>query len=168
MEMLVRRGVAACGVIVALAIVAPAQVASQAGPVRQAGERLATTSEGVLRRSARPQVHPKYPEESLGLGHQGVAVVELEFAPSGDLARVDILEAPDEWVAAAMGEALRQWRLPMKTVDGLAPPRMIAKATYYFVISDEKGNVFEPERAPMARQWDSRSTVLDRRSTVKK
>lgn len=121
----------------------------------------ASMNEVGIRRYVTNVVHPAYPEESLRLGHEGVAVAAIQFAPTGQMARIEILEAPDSFIAASMEEVLAKWTFPFKTST---PPRMSSKATYYFVITAGKGTVFAPAGAPLARDWNSRSTISDRQS----
>jgi hypothetical protein len=124
----------------------------------------ASVNEVGIRRYATNVVPPGYPDESVRLGHEGVAVAGIQFAPTGQMERIEILEAPDSFIAASMKEALAQWTLPQQ---GAAPPRMSSKATYYFVISAGKGSVFAPAAAPLARDWNSRTTILDRQSVLR-
>lgn len=122
----------------------------------------ASINEIGIRRHALSMVAPLFPDESVRLGHEGVAVAGIQFAPTGQMERVEILEAPDSFIAASMREALSKWTLRL---EGPTPPRMSSKATYYFVISSGKGAVFAPAGAPLAHEWNARTTIIERRST---
>jgi outer membrane biosynthesis protein TonB len=99
----------------------------------------ARVSEGVVRRKASAQPVPPFPHESLTKRHSGVSVAEITFSAMGAVTRIDVLEAPDEWIARSMRDTLQKWRLP-EARQGGQPIGISAKVTYYFVIEGAIGS----------------------------
>jgi outer membrane biosynthesis protein TonB len=97
----------------------------------------------VLRKAASRLVVPLFPRESLHARHQGVAVAEVTFGTTGKIERVDVLDAPDTWILAAMLDAVRRWELPSAT-HGSHPVSLTGKLTYYFLIRGGVGVVMDP------------------------
>jgi Gram-negative bacterial TonB protein C-terminal len=94
---------------------------------------------------------PPFPHESLTKRHSGVSVAEITFSAMGAVTRIDVLEAPDEWIARSMRDTLQKWRLP-EARQGGQPIGISAKVTYYFVIEGAIGKVLDPLQAPLARK----------------
>jgi TonB family protein len=95
--------------------------------------------EDGMRKSASKTVMPSYPEDALKRRQQGVAVVELEYDPKGDVVSSYILEAPSKSIGAAVVSATKQWKfVPSKKQDG-TPVSVRGKLTFYFEI-DKEGN----------------------------
>jgi TonB family protein len=95
--------------------------------------------EDGMRKSASKTVMPSYPEDSLKKRQQGVAVVELEYDPKGDVVSSYILEAPSKSIGDAVVSATKQWKfVPSKKQDG-TPVSVRGKLTFYFEI-DKEGN----------------------------
>ncbi|MGH9849777.1 MAG: energy transducer TonB [Blastocatellia bacterium] len=100
-------------------------------------------SEGLLRRNASNTIVPGYPAESKRRRAKGVAVAQLEIDESGNVAEIEVLEAPDRYTEEAMIKAVRQWKFPPVTVGG--KPRCVrGKLTFYFVIEQGKATVRSP------------------------
>ncbi|MEZ5318424.1 MAG: hypothetical protein R2752_13570 [Vicinamibacterales bacterium] len=129
------------------------------------GESLATITEVGIRVYALNQVAPMFPDASLRLGHEGVAVAAMRFAPSGAVEWIEVLEAPDPEMADALRAAVQQWTLPIKLYEGVKPPHMESKATFYFLIREGEGHVLAPADAPLASEWHPRTTILERLAT---
>lgn len=97
----------------------------------------------MLRKNASNTVAPDYPAESKRRGAKGVAVTQLEIDEKGDVAKIEVLEAPDPHIEEAVIKAVRQWKFPSVTVKG-KPRRVIGKLTFYFVIERGKATVRSP------------------------
>ncbi len=59
---------------------------------------------------------PKYPHESLSMGHQGTAAVDLSVSEVGKVITVDVLEAPDEAIRKELSGTLFKWRFKITRV----------------------------------------------------
>jgi TonB family protein len=95
--------------------------------------------EDGMRKSASKTVMPSYPEDAVKKRQQGVAVVELEYDPKGDVVSSFILEAPSKSIGDAVVSAVKQWKfVPSKKQDG-TPVSVRGKLTFYFEI-DKQGN----------------------------
>jgi len=112
----------------------------------QDSARVAKTSEKGLRGLAVNPVKPIYPAASLKANASGVAIsdvnVDLEGRPA-----VEIVEAPDEHIAAAVKSAVSGWTFKPLISQGSAI-RVQSKLTFYFRIINGKGSVFNPEEMP--------------------
>jgi rhodanese-like protein len=102
----------------------------------------ATTSEVGLRMSAITTVTPSYPEASVKAGISGVAVAEVVASVEGGAPAFEILEAPDERIAAAVREALGKWKFPALQFA------TSSRVTFYFRIEGGKGRVLNPQDMP--------------------
>jgi len=101
-----------------------------------------TTSEVGLRQMAVTTVTPSYPEGSVKAGISGVAVADVAASVEGGAPAVEILEAPDERIAAAVREALGKWKFPPFQYG------MSSRVTFYFRIEGGKGRVLNPQDMP--------------------
>jgi hypothetical protein len=102
----------------------------------------ATTSEVGLRMRAITTVTPSYPEASVKAGISGVAVAEVVASVEGGAPAFEILEAPDERIAAAVREALGKWKFPALQYA------TSSRVTFYFRIENGKGRVLNPQDMP--------------------
>jgi TonB family protein len=100
-------------------------------------------SELVLRRSATKKVTPEFPETARRQKKTGVAVAQLEVNEAGMVTTVDVLEAPDPTIKAAVSDAVRQWEFKPTTLAGEAV-RVRGKLTFYYVIDSQGSRVDDP------------------------
>src|SRR5262249_36643460 len=116
-------------------------LATTAGAAQDEGP-LIRVAETSLRRAATRMVMPEYPkgEEQLN----GVAVAEITTDVSGNLSRVDILEAPSKSAADSMKNAISQWKFKLSYRDGKAV-RYLSKLTFYFSYNHGKRQVRNPK-----------------------
>jgi rhodanese-related sulfurtransferase len=112
----------------------------------QDGVRTARTSEMNLRRMAGDAPKPEYPAASLKAKTSGVAVGTVTVEPDGRPI-VDMLEAPDEHIAAAVKSAVARWIFKPLALEGKAL-RTQAKLTFYFRIERGQGKVLNPDEMP--------------------
>jgi rhodanese-related sulfurtransferase len=106
-------------------------------------------SESSMRRMADHKPMPVYPPASVQQRHSGVVVAFVVATPAGPVERVDILEAPDPDIAAAVKTALMQWTFTPVTIAGR--PESYGgqgKLTFYFRIVSGAGRVLNPEQVP--------------------
>ena len=68
--------------------------------------------EKALRGAATVSPKPTYPQASLDGKVRGVVVADLSIAADGRVAAVEILEAPDDAMRAAVVDACKQWVVP--------------------------------------------------------
>jgi rhodanese-related sulfurtransferase len=127
------------------------------GPTRngQAGQepaRAMTVQEPLLRAAAAASPVPDYPTDSLKANSSGVAVAAVRIGVDGRPENVEILEAPDAHIAAAVQAAVGRWVVPWKTgpAGETARPRT-GKLTFYFRIVDGVGRVLNPADMPGGR-----------------
>jgi rhodanese-related sulfurtransferase len=107
------------------------------------------SSEWGLRSRAKASPMPAYPRESLAEKISGVAVAAVLFGVDGKLASIDILEAPDEHMAAAVRDAVERWNVPGAQVMGRDERSPIqGKLTFYFQVRNGKGVVLDPDEMP--------------------
>lgn len=105
--------------------------------------RTAKVSEETLRAIAVNRVMPDYPEESRRQRATGVAVAELLIDEKGEVASVDVLEAPDSIIKEAVLKAVRLWRFkPAKSRN--EPISLRGKLTFYYVVEDSNFFVRNP------------------------
>lgn len=106
-------------------------------------------SESSMWRMADRQPMPVYPPASVQQRHSGVVVAFVVATPAGPVVRVDILEAPDPDIAAAVKAALMQWTFKPVTVSGRPEPYGgQGKLTFYFRIANGAGRVLSPNQIP--------------------
>ncbi len=104
-------------------------------------------NEDGMRKSAAKTVMPSYPEDALKKREQGVAVVEVQYDPKGDVVNTAVLEAPSKSIGEAVVRAVKEWKfVPSKKLDGTAVS-VRGKLTFYFEIDrDGKGLVQNPKQ----------------------
>lgn len=122
-----------CGLLV-LVLIASGEVFAQ---------KTLRISESGLRGAAINVVMPVYPKESLKNKTAGVAVAQLQVTERGIVADVSVIEAPGEFAAKAVSEAVRQWVFQPIFVHG-ERVKVIAKLTFYFVADKNGGRVENP------------------------
>ncbi|HEX8847742.1 MAG TPA: energy transducer TonB [Pyrinomonadaceae bacterium] len=93
--------------------------------------------ENHLRTKAIASYMPKYPDVAKKEKISGVAVARITVDESGQVAKVEILEAPHPSIEEAVKEALYKWRFAKFTIKG-KPLKAIGKMTFYFV-NDKRG-----------------------------
>jgi TonB family protein len=106
----------------------------------------AKVSERSLRQMATSAPKPEYPAASLKAKVAGVAVARVVVDTDGKPA-AEILEAPDEHLAAAVTNAVARWTFKPLTRDGTSYP-FLAKLTFYFRLENGKGGVLNPDEMP--------------------
>jgi len=112
-------------------------------------QRVVKTSEGSIRRRATTLVMPVYPRALLHKRSAGVAVAAVRLKLDGRMERVDILEAPDPQIAAAVATALNRWIVPeMQVVGSTERFQTVGKLTFYFLIRNGNGVVLNPDEMP--------------------
>ena len=104
-------------------------------------------SERNLRRDATAISVPRYPDEDVKAHKAGVAVAEIAVDEKGKVKAVRMLEAPSNTIAAAMSQALLEWKFAGGAING-NPSGIVGKVTYYFVFQHGKPVVLSPEDAP--------------------
>ena len=107
---------------------------------------VAKTSENGLRRLATDAPKPVYPVESLKANKTGVAVAQVIVETDGR-PTVEVLEAPDEHIAAGVKIALSRWTFKPLMAQG-SVYRAQARLTFYFRIDSGKGIVLNPDEMP--------------------
>jgi rhodanese-related sulfurtransferase len=122
-------------------------VAVSAGEARQL--KTVMLAESQARRLAIEKPMPAYPADSASSGAAGVAVAAIATGPDGRVTSVEILEAPDEAIAAAMRSTLFAWEIPMRPPPGeTLQYQLMSKVTFYFRIVKGQGRVANPEDLP--------------------
>jgi protein TonB len=104
-----------------------------------------TVHETYLRKRATKTVTPGFPEQAKKRGAKGVVVAQLNVNERGEVARVEVLEAPDPLIKEAVIKAIEQWRFNPPTISG-KPVRIRGKLTFYYVIERGKGRVDNPRQ----------------------
>ena len=142
-----------CALAIAFACGAELDLWSMArahAPVLQ-GPDTVRIQEASLRRSTTVSPTPEYPRASLERQIGGVAVAAVFIGLDGRTEKVEILEAPDSDIAAAVEAAMMRWVVPWQTgpAGESAKPRT-SKLTFYFQITDGKGRVLNPAEMPGA------------------
>lgn len=104
-------------------------------------------NEDGMRKSASKTVMPSYPEEAVKKREQGVAVVDVQYDPKGDVVNTAVLEAPSKSIGDAVVGAVKEWKfVPSKKQDGTFVS-VRGKLTFYFEIDkDGKGLVQNPKQ----------------------
>ena len=118
-----------------------------------------TTSQAAIEYAALDKPFPQYPTRSLENGAAGVAVVSILVGVDGRMERVDVLEAPDADIAAALQDALERWVLP---VHPSGPLRTAATMVFYFLIEAEEGRVVSGLSLAAERTGGGRSVAGER------
>ena len=115
----------------------------------QEAPRAVNLRELSLRRAASVSPMPAYPQTSLKSKATGVAVAAVSIAVDGRIDKVEILDAPDPDIAAAVREAVMRWVVPWQSGPAGEPARpRTGKLTFYFRIVDGSGRVFNPDEMP--------------------
>jgi len=105
-------------------------------------------AEANFRRSALKNPIPQYPERSLAAGTSGVSVARVTAGLDGAIENVQVLEAPDEYIAAAMRQALDKWVVrPTQVTGAPGKSKRRARVTFYFRIDRGNPLVLSPEQA---------------------
>lgn len=104
-----------------------------------------TVHETYLRKRATKTVPPGFPEQAKKRGAKGVVVAQINVDEQGEVARVEVLEAPDPLIKEAVIKAIEQWRFDPPTIGG-KPVRIRGKLTFYYVIERGKGRVDNPRQ----------------------
>lgn len=124
-------------------------LSTAAGLNAQTQAPVVTTHEAVFWRVAKVRVMPTYPAAPLARGTEGVVVTSVTSTKEGRVERVDVLESPDEDMAAAVRAALAQWTIPAPQPLGESTPYVArVKMTFYFQIRNGKGVVLAPDQVP--------------------
>jgi TonB family protein len=139
--------------VLTLVLAAAATSLGSAAPSAQ--NRVTRVAEEVLRTNVLTSVMPAFPERALSRGSRGVAVAAVVIDSGGAVDSVQILEAPDPDIAAAVSSALYQWRF--KSVDDLTK-QFTGKLTFYFLVRDGRPEVLNPQETPYIGRW-SRKTL---------
>jgi rhodanese-related sulfurtransferase len=112
--------------------------------------------ESTLRTIATNRPLPRFPAPSLAGGAQGVAVAYVEYRPDGTMEHVDVLEAPDAAIGAAVQSALGKWRITPTPSDAGRPRHYEGRITFYFRIVKGRGLVLNPEQVDGNRDvWEA-------------
>jgi TonB family protein len=115
-------------------VVAPAPAAAQ--------RRRAFSSEGAMRQFAKNPVMPAYPEAALRDGVQGLAVALVSHdSDTGEVIRVEILKAPDESIAEAVRDTLKQWKFTPSTHPSTMGVTIQGTLRFSFSIEEGRGRV---------------------------
>jgi TonB family protein len=93
--------------------------------------------ENHLRTKAIASLMPKFPAVAKKEKISGVAVAKITVNGDGQVANVQILEAPHPSIEQAVKEALYKWRFAKFSIKG-KPIIAIGKMTFYFV-NDKRG-----------------------------
>lgn len=112
-------------------------------------QSIVKTSERSVRARATNKIMPAYPSTSLRAKAEGVAVALIEANPAGTVETVRVLQAPDDAIAAAVRDAVKQWTVPELKVAGSAQHYVTqARLTFYFQIAGGRGRVLSPDQVP--------------------
>jgi len=108
---------------------------------------IATLTEPSLRARAQGTIRPQFPASAMKTRAEGVAVAELEINSTGAITSLTILQAPDRSIEEAFASTVRSWKFaPLVNETGVAI-KARGKLTYYFVIENHVGHVFDPIEA---------------------
>ena len=114
---------------------------------------LVKLSEPALRWSAVDVMVPSYPAASIIRRSSGVAVATVQVGAEGRVRRVDVEQAPDSDIAHAMRAAIGKWTFTPISVAGSDVKRpLLGKLTFYFVLQNGRGSVFNPTEMAVARR----------------
>lgn len=92
---------------------------------------------------------PAYPAVAVRARAHGVAVARIFVSSAGEVTRVEILQAPDAAIRAALRSALLKWRFHPIVIPLNGPRPMIGKLIYYFELSGGRPRVLSPAQAPV-------------------
>jgi TonB family protein len=93
----------------------------------------------VFRSHAVSLLLPEYPSSSLSRGHEGRAVAEVRVSKAGKVTRADVLEAPDQLIAAAVEAAVVRWSFrPFIEVGTKRPLVVQSRLIFYFKLASGK------------------------------
>lgn len=156
------RGVAATIMLVALSANCRDAAPNEPDDIATPGESrvrvdetpgLVKLSEPALRWSAVDVMVPSYPTASIIRGSSGVAVATVQVGAEGRVRRVDVEQAPDSDIADAMRAAVAKWTFTPISVAGSDVKRpLLGKVTFYFVLQNGRGSVFNPTEMAVARR----------------
>lgn len=133
------RGALVTLLLTSVAAPAPAP-AQQPAPARS--RKTAFASEGVMRKTAKNPVMPAYPEAALRDGVQGLAVALVTYdGDTGEVTKVEILKAPDESIAAAVSDTLKQWTFAPANHPSIMGMLMQGTLRFSFSIEEGQGRV---------------------------
>jgi len=114
--------------------------------VAQSTDDAVGLSQDSMRRAAIVAPAPIYPRPSLERKSAGVAVAAVVFGADGRTRTVTILEAPDADIAESAGAALMRWTWrPVEVMGRAGRFAGSGKLTFYFRITDGRGQVVHPE-----------------------
>ncbi len=102
---------------------------------------------------------PTYPPQALAAKSQGVVVATLSIGQTGNVERVEILQAPSPVIGDAVKSALATWRFREAKLDG-RPIRVEGKLVFYFDINGTKGQVTLAEPATVGGGGDLTMTEI--------
>lgn len=105
-----------------------------------------------LRTKALRTEMPVYPQDAIRDQKAGVAVAEVELDVEGHPRLITVLEAPTPSIGESVRRALGRWQFQPFDVSG-EPALIRGRLTFYFVLKDGKGQVFNPEDAPYVGRW---------------
>jgi TonB family protein len=115
-------------------VIAPAPIAAQ--------RRRAFSAENAMRQFAKNPVMPAYPEAALRVGVQGLAVALVTYdGDTGEVVKVEILKTPDESIAEAVRDALKQWKFNPANHPSIMGTTIEGTLRFDFSIEDGKGRV---------------------------
>lgn len=115
----------------------------------QTAPKIVKFAEPTLRSMTLSTPMPQYPRSSLLASVSGVAVAGVVVGADGHVERVDILQAPDAAIGAALRDALLTWTFrPLPAAPGSNERlRMQGKLVFYFTIVAGKGVITTPAAA---------------------
>jgi TonB family protein len=95
---------------------------------------------------------PVYPLSALQSGIEGVAVVRVVISPAGQVAGLEVLEAPSGEVGEAVASAVRRWQFrPVRITGSETDSPAEGKLTHYFAIEAGEGLVLSPDEMTRRR-----------------
>jgi rhodanese-related sulfurtransferase len=120
-------------------------VASSTSVAQSTGDAVGL-SQASMRGAAIVAPAPIYPRLSLERKSAGVAVASVVFGADGRTRTVTILEAPDTEIAEAVRAALMGWTWrPLERMGRAERSGGSGKLTFYFRVTDGRGQVVDPE-----------------------
>jgi len=105
----------------------------------------ARVPEKMLRQWAIKAVMPNFPIQAKEHRIEGVAVVGIEINTSGNIEKVEVLQAPDQSISEVVMSAVKQWQFKIPPVDNRSV-RVKSKLTFYFVIDGASARVENPRK----------------------
>lgn len=118
----------------------------------QSAPSLPQISEIGLRKFAIAKVMPEYPRNAALKQQCGVAVAQLDIAASGEVGRIEILEAPSPLISRAVINAVAKWQFGPMFSSG-RPTGVSGKLTFYFVLSGGTVAVRNPNEVGYVGVW---------------